>query len=84
MSCDFNKCGGCSCFINAPCSHCEEDHENINGIPECEICEERCEELNDDGICPDCAKPDDRGDGDYNERGGYSKSYINYLNSQLN
>ena len=40
-------------------------------------------------LCRDCALPldtkckcsDDRGDGDFNERGGYSRSYINWVNN---
>jgi hypothetical protein len=31
---------GCTCFISAPCSHCFEDHENIDNHPVCDECGE--------------------------------------------
>jgi hypothetical protein len=38
--------------------------------------------------CDDCdheqeEQEDDRGDSDYNERGGYTRSYINWINESL-
>lgn len=40
MSCK-KDCGGCSCHTgNAPCSHCTEDHNNIDNYPECPKCGE--------------------------------------------
>ena len=39
MSCK-KECGGCSCHINPPCTHCIEDHDNIDNHPECPNCGE--------------------------------------------
>lgn len=29
--CKFDECGGCSWHLRAPCSHCVDDHDNIDG-----------------------------------------------------
>lgn len=39
MSCR-KECGGCTCFKSAPCKHCVEDHNNVDGHPECPDCGE--------------------------------------------
>ncbi len=37
MSCPSGDCG-CNCHINPPCRHCVEDHDNVDGYPECSGC----------------------------------------------
>ena len=40
MRCGLD-CPGCSCHVgNAPCSHCENDHDNVDNHPECDNCDE--------------------------------------------
>lgn len=53
---------------------CKKCHDNP---PDEE--EEGCEECNQD--IDECRCSDDRGDGDFNERGGYTRSYINWINN---
>ena len=36
--CDVDDCNGCSCHITAPCTHCVEDHDNVDNYPVCENC----------------------------------------------
>lgn len=87
MSNEYGKCEICNqrtwedSMHDGICFSCLEKIENEELI--CCNCEVVSEELNDDGICPDCSEPDDSGDGDFNARGGYTQSYINYLNSQF-
>lgn len=32
-------CSGCTCFLSPPCSHCTEDHDNVDNHPTCDHCE---------------------------------------------
>lgn len=36
--CDENDCEGCTCHRCAPCTHCVDDHDNIDGHPICVEC----------------------------------------------
>ncbi len=45
QSCSDGMCGATDCV------RC---HPEMRGVPRCAECGEYCDELNEDGLCPDC------------------------------
>lgn len=52
-----------------------------DGEDDCQECE-KLSEVNSDGLCLSCYEKEDepQADDDYNEKCGYSKGYINFIN----